>query len=422
MPAEAGHHTATWMAYGATAQAWGTRGVYGASRLVARKDLMRIAANVSRFEPVKVLISNLGDQRQAMRFLDEVRRETPTFAGLTQLPAVESAGAIQFLLCPLDDLWIRDTGPVFVCDDQHRLFGVDLNFNGWGQEDTGVAGWQKDREKAKYGVVDQPVAKDRKIAQFVMKQSGAVPLRTGLVMEGGSIEVDGYGTAICTESSILNANRNPGCTKEDVERELLRLFGVRKVIWLPGLRSRDITDGHVDFYARFVGEATVVYSLENDPGNLDYASTQHNRHILSEATDARGNKLRTVALVSPRALTVRASVEARNGWDRGRSWFNAEGFAAGYVGFYATQACVVVAKFGDKSADEAALEVVRDAHPNRAVIQIYTDGLANGGGTIHCATQQQPWPCPCSTNPITERIRQPGIAELRTSFSRTSWG
>lgn len=390
MPDEGGAHTATWMAYGATVCAWGRDGIYGASRLVARKDLMRIAANVSRFEPVRMLVADRMEQRQAMRFLDEVRHEMPTFAGVAQLPPVEAAGAIDFVSCPLDDLWVRDTGPVFVRDGQNRLFGVDLNFNGWGQEDTGSVGWKKDLEKAKHGIVDQPVARDRRIAQFILKRSGALPLRTWLTMEGGGIEVDGHGTAICTESAMLNSNRNPKRTKSEVEQELGRLFGVGKVIWLPGLRSLDITDGHVDFYARFVDRAKVVFALDNDPGSMDYASTQRNRHLLSEATDACGNKLCAIPLVSPGIATVRAPVEARNGWNRGRTRFNTHGFAASYVGFYAMQAGIVMAKFGDESADGAAFEEIRRLYPNRAVIQIHTDGIANAGGTIHCATQQQP--------------------------------
>jgi agmatine deiminase len=292
-------------------------------------------------------------------------------------------------LQPLDDLWIRDTGAVFVRDSRNGLFGVNFNFNGWGQENTGAAGWARDTNKSANGIVRQPIELDRQVADFLIKQAGAVKLSTWLVMEGGGIEVNGKGTAICTESCILNANRNPGRTKAEVESELLRLLGVKKVIWLPGVKAQEITDGHVDFYARFVGESTVVYGLETDPQSPDYATTQTNQKILLASTDAQGNKLKAVPLKAPDFVRVQAAVEARNGWSSGRSFFNATGFAAGYVGFYLANSCVLMSSFGDPSSDQAAFDTLRNLYPGRVVMQMTTDGIANGGGTIHCATQQQ---------------------------------
>jgi len=278
-----------------------------------------------------------------------------------------------------------------VRDSRNGLYGVNFHFNGWGQENTGATGWTKDLQKAANGVMDQPIAEDRLIADFVLKQAGATKLSTWLVMEGGGIEVNGKGTAVCTESCILNPNRNPGRTKGEVEAELLHLLGVKKVIWLPGSKAKDITDGHVDFYARFVGESTVVFALESDPQSPDYAPTQANQQILTSATDARGNKITAVPLKVPDFNRVQAAVEARNGWNAGHSFFNVAGFAAGYVGFYLARSCVLMAQFGDAAADQAAFNVMRGLYPDRAVMQITNDGVANGGGTIHCATQQQIW-------------------------------
>jgi len=317
------------------------------------------------------------------------RADYPAFAGVASVPAIGAGGEIPFIVHPLDDLWMRDTGPVFVRDARNRVFGVNFNFNGWGQENTGAAGWRKDRQKVANGVVDQPVAADRKVADFVIKQAGAVKLDTWLVMEGGGIEVNGKGTAICTESCILATNRNPGRSRREVETELHRLLGINKVIWLPGVKAKDITDGHVDFYARFVGESTVVFALDTDPASPDYAPTRANQRILSSATDASGNRLVAIPLRAPDFDRVRSAVEARNGWKSGKSYFNANGFAAGYVGFYLTRSCVLMARFGDAPADQAAFDTLCHLYPGRAVIQITTDGVANGGGTIHCATQQQ---------------------------------
>ena len=390
MPDEGAPHAATWMAFGATAEAWGTSGIYGASRNIARKDLMRIAANLSRFETVNMLVAHPADLRQARQLLAEVKDEpTASFAGVAELPAIEAGGAIQFLLRPLNDLWIRDTGPVFVRDHHDKLYGVNFNFNGWGQDNTGASGWRKDRQKAANGVTDQPIAQDRLIADFVTRTAGATRLNTWLVMEGGGIEVDGKGTALCTESCILNPNRNPGRSKQEVEAELRRVLGIQKVIWLPGIRGQEITDGHVDFYARFVGDASVVFALDEDPDSVDYAPTLANQQILSGATNALGNKITAIPLKAPDFARVRTAVEARHGWSTGKSSFNTAGFAAGYIGFYLTSCCVLMAKFGDAEADQAAFATLQTLYKGRAVIQIETDGVANGGGTIHCATQQQ---------------------------------
>lgn len=397
LPDEGDTHAATWMAYGATKRAWGSDGVYGRSRDIARRDLIRVAASLSRFEPVKMLIDNEEDLAQAKQFLEEMKRDTEeenvtSYKPLGQaLPDIEAAGKIEFIIHHLDDLWIRDTGPVFVHDDEKTVYGVDFNFNGWGQQNTGKPGWKKDLQKIRNGIQDQPISYDQKIAKFILDETRTKSVEpvTRLVMEGGGIEVDGQGTAICTESCILNDNRNPGLTKTDVEKELYRLLGVRKVIWLPGLKAKDVTDGHIDFYARFVGEAKVVYALDQDRESPDYGPTHKNKEILSDVTDAMGRKIEAIPLLAPDFIAVKKAVEARNYWDSGRSYFNENGFAAGYVGFYATKRCILMAKFGDKRADKNAFEAIEKLYSDRFVIQITTDGLGNGGGTIHCATQQQ---------------------------------
>lgn len=391
MPDEGERHAATWMAYGATAEAWGTGGAYGASRLPARRDLMRIAVNLSRYEPVKMLVS-AADLPQARQLLAEARAEAAqagaVYSGGAALNAVEQGGPIELIARTVNDLWIRDTGPVFVRNKQGQQAGVDFNFNGWGQENTGAPGWARDPEKARNGVQAQEIAADRKVAQFILQRTGTPKVKTWLVMEGGGIEVDGHGTAICTESCILNRNRNPGRSKAEVERELGRILGIRKVIWLPGVRAQEITDGHIDFYARFVGRGRVVYGLDTDQQSSEYAVTHKHKDLLGRATDADGQSLEIIPLEAPDAAKVRRAVMSRMGWTG--KLFNADSFAAGYVGFYLANNCVLMAQFGDPAADRAAFETLADLYPDRVIMQIPTDGLANGGGTIHCATQQQP--------------------------------
>jgi agmatine deiminase len=388
MPDEAEPHVATWMAFGATEQAWGTSGAYGISRKLARHDLMRIAVNLSRFETVKMLVSP-NDMAEAKIMLAQAKAEKDNvFSGNKNLPAIEIGGKVELIAQNVDDLWMRDIGPVFVSDQEGRQFCVNFNFNGWGQESTGVQGWARDPEKARNGIQPQPVGNDKKVADFILKYTNTPKIDTWLVLEGGGIEVDGEGTAICTESCILNINRNPNRTKAEVEAELERVIGVRKVIWLPGLKAHDITDGHIDFYARFVAPGQVVFGLDRDPESPEYDLTHAHEQILNVATDAKGRKLMITPLIAPAADKVADAVVARNGW--AKRTFNTEGFAAGYIGFFAANNCILMQQFGDEAADKAALSIVQRLYPNRTVLQIAADGLANGGGTIHCSTQQQP--------------------------------
>ncbi len=399
MPDEGGAHKLTWMAYGATVATWGTTGTYGVNRLIARKDLMRIAANLSRFEPVVMIVNDAADQAEAQTFLSQVILEPVSlqtssyeagkvFTGGKALPPIQT-GNITFVIHPLDDLWIRDTGAVFVFDSGKTLYGVNFNFNGWGQAPTGAAGWVKDPLKAFNGILDQPIGNDQTLANFTLTQASATQIPTWLVTEGGAIEVDGKGTAICTASSILNANRNPGKTKTEVEAELNRTLGITKVIWLPGIKAQDITDAHVDYYARFTNSGKVVYALDQDPLSPDYVPTHANQKILPNVTDTLGNKINTYVIYAPDFIQVQAAVTARNGWSPGSSNFNSGGFASGYLGYYLGKGCVLMSQYGDAMADLAAFSTLQSLYPDRIIMQISTDGIACGGGTIHCATQQQ---------------------------------
>ena len=200
-------------------------------------------------------------------------------------------------------------------------------------------------------------------------------MKTHLVLEGGGIEVDGAGTAIITESCVLNNNRNPGISKSACEAELMRLLGLRKIIWLPGIAGRDITDGHTDFYARFVAPGVVVAGLDDDPNSFDYAVTRKHLEILKKATDARGNRLRVEVLKGPQS--IRSKLETKE-------------FAAGYINFYVCNGAVIGPQFGDSRADANASALLRELFPKREIVQLDIDAIAAGGGGIHCTTQQQP--------------------------------
>ncbi|MGZ2749542.1 agmatine deiminase family protein [Burkholderia stagnalis] len=336
MPDEGERHAATWMAFGPSEDIWGKRLQAG-----AQDNLAEIARAISAFEPVNML----------------VREEDYAIAA-------RKCGAVaKLIIQPIDDLWMRDTGPVFVKNSQGKLATVNFNFNGWG-------------EKHYYGREKQDYERDAQVAGFVSQQAGVSQLRSSLVMEGGGIEVDGEGTAIITESCVLNSNRNPGVSKAQCEAELKRLLGLDKIIWLPGIAGRDITDGHTDFYARFAGPGVVVAGYEADP-HYSWANAITKRHleILRKATDGKGRKLRVVTLPGP--STVRSKYENKE-------------FAAGYINFYVCNRAVIAAEFGDARADRNTRDILRDLFPSREILQLNIDAIAAGGGGIHCTTQQQP--------------------------------
>jgi agmatine deiminase len=196
-----------------------------------------------------------------------------------------------------------------------------------------------------------------------------------LVLEGGGIEVDGHGTAIITESCVLNENRNPGVSKAECERELKRVLGLEKIIWLPGIKGKDITDGHTDFYARFASPGVVVAGYDPDPESFDHAVTERHLDILRTASDVEGRTLEVVVLEAPSHV---------------REKYANDDFAAGYINFYVCNGAAIAPEFGDPRADAAAKNALMRVFPGREIVQLNIDGIAAGGGGIHCTTQQEP--------------------------------
>jgi agmatine deiminase len=328
MPDEGDPHQRTWMAFGASEKIWGKKLLPEVQR-----NLATIALTIAKYEPVSLLVRH-ADLPLAQRLM---------------------GSNVELILCPLDDLWIRDTGPVFVVTAHGEKAAVDFNFNGWGEK--------------------QDCDFDAEVATFIAQRASVRRIQTDLVLEGGGIEVDGHGTAIITESCVLNENRNPGVSKVQCERELKRILGLEKIIWLPGIKGKDITDGHTDFYARFAHPGVVVAGYDPDPKSFDHAVTQRHLNILRKATDVKGRELEVIVLEAP--STVRGQ------------FANAD-FAAGYINFYVCNGAVIAPEFGDARTDAAAKRELQRAFPGREVVQINVDGIAAGGGGIHCTTQQEP--------------------------------
>ena len=326
MPDEGHAHSRTWMAFGASQAIWG-------SMLAAvQTQLASVANTIARFESVSML----------------VRPSEMALARRLCHPDVELHA------CAMDDIWMRDSGPCFVRQPDGEVIALDFNFNGWGHKQTHKH--------------------DQRVAAQTAKLAGVKLKRCNLVLEGGAIEVDGVGTALMTESSILNENRNPGMSKQTAENRLKSLLGLEKIIWLPGIRWHDITDAHIDFYARFVTPGVVLVHLEPTASSYVHAMTLRHLDILRQAQDARGEPLKIVLLEAPSTI---------------RQEFKNEHFAAGYLNFYLPKGALIVPEFGDKKADENARQILQQLYPDREIVQVNIDCIASGGGGIHCITQQQ---------------------------------
>jgi agmatine deiminase len=334
MPEESERHVRTWMAFVANDSIWSRRQIPEVKR-----NLMAIAQTIANYEPVSMLVSP-ADYPDAQSRIAQGKN--------TRYP-------IELIEFTTDDLWLRDTGPTFVKGSDGQKYGINFNFNGWGNK--------------------QEHTHDAQVADFITQTAGATIQTTHLVLEGGCFEVDGQGTALLTKSCVLNDNRNPNLSQAEVETELKQLLGLRKIIWLEGIRGRDITDGHIDFYARFSRPGEVIVSRDNDPDSYDYAITRQNIEVLQKSQDADGNRLRVIVIDTP---------------DRINEAYGVNDFAAGYIGYYVCNGAVIVQKFGDRAADAQAKAILAEVFPDRTIEQIAIDGIAAGGGSIHCATQQEP--------------------------------
>ncbi|MEU7136918.1 agmatine deiminase family protein [Streptomyces sp. NPDC046261] len=303
-----------------------------------RADVAAIARTIAAYEPV-VLLAAPGDAQEA---------------------ATACGGAVEVAPVPVDDPWLRDTGPVFVTTADGTVSGIDFRFNGWGGK--------------------QEHHRDGEVARRVLERFGIPRVEAPFVAEGGSLETDGAGTLLVTESSLVNDNRNPGRSRDDLERELIALLGVRKVIWVEGVRGADITDCHIDALARFVGPAEVLLSRPPRSSRPDVWTRvyERTRAALEDATDAEGRVLEIIDLPEPDPAEL---------GDRGPD------FLGSYVNYYVAGGpggAVLVPRFGDRAADDEAAALLGALHPGREVRPLEIPALAANGGGIHCATAHQP--------------------------------
>jgi agmatine deiminase len=257
---------------------------------------------------------------------------------------------------PTDDAWMRDHGPTFVTRTTGRraeLAIVDWKYNAWG---------------GKY----PPWDNDDRVPQAVAAILDLPAFQPGIVLEGGSIEVDGAGTVLTTEACLLNPNRNPHLDRAAIEQYLCDFLAVRRVLWLGEGIVGDDTDGHIDDLTRFVAPATVATALEDDPVDENYRRLLDNHARLQAMRDAHDRPLRIVALPMPEPVA-----------------YEGTRLPASYLNFYIGNAAVLAPVFGG-ARDRVALEKLAELFPGRRIVPIPAVDLVWGLGACHCVTQQQP--------------------------------
>ena len=262
---------------------------------------------------------------------------------------------VEFFHIPTNEPWCRDHGPVFVRrKTAPRLAVLDFEFNAWG--------WKL-----------SPFDDDDEVPQKVAGKLG-LPLldHSGFVLEGGSIEVNGAGTVLTTESCLLNPNRNPKLTRHQIEKKLHEVLGVRQVLWLGDGIEGDDTDGHIDDLTRFVAKSVVVTATEEDENDPNFEPLRRNLERLREMRLPDGEPLHALTLPMPRRI-VREGIR----------------LPASYANFYIANEIVLLPFYGE-SNDAWAESVLREAFPTRKIVGIDCRELIWGLGAFHCLTQQQP--------------------------------
>lgn len=327
-PSESEPHARTWMAWPNTPAVYGGSGAYYES---VQETLGRLAAAIAENEPVAMAAS--ADQHE--------------------LAARLCGPKVELVDIATDDMWMRDSGPVFVRAEDGTIAAVDFRFNGWGDKQAHAS--------------DAGIA--RKVAQHLNVPRHVAAIRG----EGGGIEYDGDGTLLLAESCWVNDNRNPGLSRTEIERQLKTILGVETVIWVPGVRGLDITDGHIDGSLRFVKPGLLIASsVTGDTSEWGIAHAEA-LAILARSKDARGRSFEIVSISA--ATDVRST---------------SDDFLTSYANYYIGNGALYTPQFGDRKADVFALETLGRLHPDRRVVQLDMDRIYENGGGIHCVTQQQP--------------------------------
>ncbi|MDE1860417.1 MAG: agmatine deiminase family protein [Candidatus Micrarchaeota archaeon] len=331
MPAEWEEHDATWLSWPKDPESF-------PEEILPRVEdsYIRMIDALHRNERVCLLVDDEKSERRV--------------AQLLKSNGIDSTNIAMHRI-PTSDVWFRDYGPIFVTKKGGVAF-TRWRFNAWG---------------GKY----EELKRDAQIPDKI-PLGGIRGFNVQMVLEGGSIDMNGLGTCLTTEQCLLNSNRNPSMGKSQIEKNLADYLGATNIIWLKSGIEGDDTDGHVDDLARFVNRDTVVCAVESNHRDDNYNALKDNYAILEQAKDQDGKKLKVVQIPMP-----------------GKVLYNGQRLPASYANFYIANKTVLVPIFDDPN-DQKALGILGKLFPERKVVGINCRDLVYGFGSIHCVTQQQP--------------------------------
>ena len=327
VPAEWAPHRAMWLGFPSHEDLW-------EDNLAPAQDEVEALARALAGpggEQVRLMTGSEAGEAEARRRLDGV-------AGIEIVPG------------RFGDVWLRDTGPIFLGPD----VAAGFRFNGWG---------------GKYDL-----AHDDEVADQIAKAAGAALARSNAILEGGALDHDGEGTVLTTRQCLLNPNRNAGWTEADAEAALVRDLGARKVLWLGNGLQNDHTDGHVDNLARFAAPGVVLCPVAFGAGDPNGGVYDSAARALADMTDAEGRRLRVVRIPSP-------------------GWVEVDGVGgapASHMNFIIANRAVILPVYGEGLAGALAAQGLSEAFPGREVIALPSNALLSGGGSFHCISQQEP--------------------------------
>lgn len=338
MPAEWEWHSGTWLAWPHNKSDW--PGKFPPIPWVYAE----IIKHLSRVEKVELLLPEEKTLPVVRNILNKAG------ADLSQ---------VRFRIYPTDRVWLRDSGPTWVQDQQGQPHLLDWRFNAWAKYEN----WKLDDQ------IPTRIAKSKKLPKTQPRWKSK-----RIVLEGGSIDVNGAGLLLTTEECLLSPiqERNPGFTREDYEAIFAQYLGIQKVLWLGEGIIGDDTHGHVDDLARFVNKNTILLVVERNPGDENYHRLQENWERLQTLTNLAGENLEVIKLPMPEPVI-----------------FDGQRLPASYANFYIANDLVLVPTFNDPH-DREALGILSEVFPTRKVVGIHAVDLVWGLGTLHCMSQQEP--------------------------------
>lgn len=343
-PGEEVEHEGTWLAWPhkyAYKQAYyfGEDGIDGEAYVeIMEPTWIEITKALHTGETVHIIVYNEEERSRVEKLLSENE---------------VNLDSIDFVIMETDDVWMRDIGPIFTIKDGKALTVANFIFDGYGN-----------------AIEPDYYAKDAQVAANIAKQKGFECIDIDMVLEGGSVEVDGKGTLIAAKSSVVGSERNTDMSVEEVEEYLKKYYGVTNIIWIEGLKNEDITDGHIDACVKFA-EGNKLVTLPYDDFMWYCSETESDWEVVSKAVNAEGVPYEIVEI--PLTETFYDELE-----DYGC-----------YLNYYVGNEVVLVPIYGDVN-DQVALDAIAKLYPTRKVVGINCMNLALFGGMVHCVTQQQP--------------------------------